>query len=64
MLREKLPTTIYEADMSPRRRQIEAPRIDLRSRNPMVVEEDCLVTCDGEGAGTHAGMGIMPIARN
>src|SRR5271156_4374482 len=45
MLREKLSTTIHEADTSTRRRQIEAPRIDLRSRNPMVVEEDCLVTC-------------------
>jgi hypothetical protein len=28
---------IHEADTSNRRRQIEAPRIDLRSRNPMVV---------------------------
>jgi hypothetical protein len=33
-------------------------------RNPMVIEEDCLVTCDGEGARTHAGMGVMPIARS
>jgi hypothetical protein len=30
----------------------------------MVVEEDCLVTCDGEGAGTHASVGIMLIARS
>jgi hypothetical protein len=68
MLREKLSTTIYEVDTSTRRRQIEAPRIDLRSRNPMVVEEYCLVTCDGEGACTHAGAswkkGILPIARS
>jgi hypothetical protein len=64
MLREKLSRTIYEADTSTRRRQIEAPRIDLRSRNPMFVEEDFLVTCDGEGARMHAGTGIMPIARS
>jgi hypothetical protein len=63
MLREKLSTTIYEADTSTRRRQIEALRIDLRSRNPMVVEEDCLVTFDGEGARMHAAAGIMTIAR-
>jgi hypothetical protein len=54
MLREKLSTTIYEADTSTRRRQIEAPRIDLLSRNPMVVGEDCLVTCDGQTARTEA----------
>jgi hypothetical protein len=54
MLREKLSTTIYEADTSTRRRHIEAPRIDLRGRNPMVVKDDCLATCDGQGARTHA----------
>jgi len=43
MLGEKLSTTIYEADTTTRRRQIEAPRIDLRSTNPMVVHENCLV---------------------
>jgi hypothetical protein len=68
MLREKLSTTIYEADSSTRRRQIEAPRIDLRNRNPMVVEGDCLVKCDGEGARTHAGTqwkkAISPIVRS
>jgi hypothetical protein len=68
MLRENLSTTIHEADTSTRRRQIEALRIDLRSRNPMVVEEDCIVTCDGEGARTHAGTqwkkGISPIVRS
>jgi hypothetical protein len=30
----------------------------------MFVEEDFLVTCDGEGARMHAGTGIMPIARS
>jgi hypothetical protein len=67
MLREKLSTTIYEADMSTRRRQIEAPRIDLRGKNPMVVEEECLAKCDGQVARTHAATsrkkGIIRIAR-
>ena len=66
MLREKLSRTIYEADTSTRRRQIEAPRIDLRGGNPMVAEEDCLATCDGQAARTHAATsrkkGIMRIA--
>jgi hypothetical protein len=52
MLREKLSTTIYEADTSTRRRQIEAPRIDLQSQNPMVVEENCSGACAGEVAST------------
>jgi hypothetical protein len=30
-----------------------APRIDLRGRNPMVVEEDCPGTCEGEAARTY-----------
>jgi len=67
MLREKLSTTIYEADTSTRRRHIEAPRIDIRGRNPMVVEEDCLATCEGQAARTHTvtarKKGIIRIAR-
>jgi hypothetical protein len=67
MLREELSRTLYEADTSTRRRQFETPRIDLRSRNPMVVEEDCLATCDGQAARTHDATsrkkGIMRIAR-
>jgi hypothetical protein len=43
-----------------------APRIDLRGGNPMVAEEDCLATCDGRAARTHAATsrkkGIMRIA--
>ena len=45
MLREKLLTTIYDADTSTRRRQIEAPRIDLLSGNPMVVEKIASPRC-------------------
>jgi hypothetical protein len=28
-------------------------RIDVRGENPMVVEEHCLATCDGQAARTH-----------
>jgi hypothetical protein len=50
---KRLSIKIYEGDKSTRRRQIEAPRTDLRSRNPMVVAENCLATCDGHTGRTH-----------
>jgi hypothetical protein len=57
----------YEADLTNSPTINQSSRIDARGRNPMVVKEDCLATCDGQAARTHAATsrkkGIIRIAR-
>jgi len=61
------PQIITSPTAASRMTPYEAPLIDLRSRNPMVVEEDCLAKCDGQAARTHPATsrkkGIVRIAR-